>query len=62
MSKKSLENENYEIISNGLIEFSKKGLWTLMVAYRRIRKEDYDSWVNRLQSGHLLYKIVFYLL
>jgi magnesium-transporting ATPase (P-type) len=42
LSKKSLENENYKVISNGLIDFSKKGLRTLMVAYRRIRQEDYD--------------------
>ena len=53
LSKKSLENENYEIISNGLIEFSKRGLRTLMVAYRRIRQEDYDSWVNRLHEDEL---------
>ena len=53
LSKKSLENENYKIISNGLIDFSKKGLRTLMVAYRRIRQEDYDSWVNRLHEDEL---------
>ena len=48
LSKKSFESENYEIISNGLLEFSKKGLRTLMIAYRKIRKEDYDSWIKRL--------------
>ena len=53
LSKKSLENENYEIISKGLIEFSKKGFRTLMVAYRRINEEDYDSWVNRLHEDEL---------
>ena len=53
LSKKSLENENYEIISNGLIKFSKKGLRTLMVAYRKIRQEDYDSWVSRLHEDEL---------
>ena len=53
LSKKSLENENYQVISNGLIDFSKKGLRTLMVAYRRIRQEDYDSWVNRLHEDEM---------
>ena len=48
LSKKSLENENYEIISNGLVEFSKRGLRTLMVAYRKINNEDYDFWIIRL--------------
>jgi phospholipid-translocating ATPase len=53
LSRRSLENENYEIISNGLIEFSKRGLRTLMVAYRKIRQKDYDSWVNRLHEDEL---------
>ena len=53
LSKKSLENENFKVISNGLVDFSKKGLRTLMVAYRRIRQEDYDSWVNRLHEDEL---------
>ena len=48
LSKKSIESENYEIISNGLIEYSKRGLRTLMIAYRKIRDEDYDSWIKRL--------------
>ena len=48
LSQKSLKNENYNIISNGLIDFSKKGLRTLMVAYRKINNEDYISWVNKL--------------
>ena len=48
LSKKTLENENYDVISNGLIEFSKQGLRTLMVAYRKINKEDYNSWMNKL--------------
>ena len=53
LSKKSLENENYKIVLNGLLDFSKKGMRTLMVAYRRIRQEDYDSWVNRLHEDEL---------
>ena len=53
LSKKSLKKENYDIISNGLINFSKKGLRTLMIAYRKIRQEDYDSWVNRLHEDEL---------
>ena len=53
LSKRSLESENYKIISNGLIEFSKKGLRTLMVAYRKINEEDYNSWVNRLHEDEL---------
>jgi len=53
LSKKSCQDDNFEVISNGLIDFSKKGLRTLMVAYRRIRQEDYDSWVNRLHEDEL---------
>ena len=53
LSKKSLESVNYRIISNGLSEFSKKGLRTLMVAYRKINEEDYNSWVNRLHEDEL---------
>ena len=53
LSKKSQEDSNFEVISNGLMDFSKKGLRTLMVAYRRIRQEDYDSWVNRLHEDEL---------
>ena len=53
LSKKSLESESYNTISDGLIAFAKKGLRTLMVAYRRIRQEDYDSWVNRLHEDEL---------
>ena len=48
LSKTTLENENFDVISNGLIEFSKQGLRTLMVAYRKINKEDYNSWMNKL--------------
>ena len=48
LSQKSLKNGNYSIISSGLIDFSKKGLRTLMVAYRKINNEDYKSWVKRL--------------
>ena len=53
LSKKSIENENYNTIADGLVAFAKKGLRTLMVAYRRIRQEDYDSWVNRLHEDEL---------
>ena len=53
LSRKSLDGEYYKIVSDGLIEFSKKGLRTLMVAYRCIRNEDYDSWVNRLHEDEL---------
>ena len=48
LSKQALENENYKIISEGLIEFSKQGYRTLMVAFRKIKNEDYTSWVNRI--------------
>ena len=48
LSQKSLKNGNYNIISNGLIDFSKRGLRTLMVAYRKINNEDYISWINKL--------------
>lgn len=40
LSKKSLKNENYEIISNDLLKFSKKGLRTLMIAFRKINDKD----------------------
>jgi len=53
LSKRSLENENYKKISDGLIEFSKRGLRTLMVAYRKINKEDYDSWINSLYENEM---------
>ena len=53
LSKKSLESESYSIISNGLIEFSKRGFRSLMVACRRINEEDYNSWVNRLHEDEL---------
>ena len=53
LCKKSLEGKNFPIISKGLIEFSKKGLRTLMVAYRKINEEDYNSWVNKLHEDEL---------
>ena len=53
LSKSSKKNENYKTISNGLIDFSKKGLRTLMVAFRRINNEDYNSWVNKLHEDEL---------
>jgi len=53
LSKKSLESENYKIISNGLLDYSRKGLRTLMVAYRKIREQDYISWVNRLTEDEM---------
>ena len=42
LSKKSKESESFEIISNGLLEFSKQGFRTLMVAYRKISKKEYE--------------------
>mgnify|MGYP002624038572 CR=1 FL=1 len=48
LSKLSKENENYKTISEGLIEFSKQGLRTLMIAFKKIKNEDYTSWVNRM--------------
>ena len=53
LSKKSLENENFGIISKGLLDFSKKGLRTLMIAYKKIREEDYNSWINRLHADEI---------
>ena len=53
LSQKSLKNGNYNIISNGLIDFSKRGLRTLMIAYRKINNEDYTSWVNKLYEDEL---------
>ena len=53
LSKKSLENDNYNIISNGLIEFSKRGYRTLMVAFRKINEEDYNFWINKLHEDEL---------
>ena len=53
LSKASLRNDNYKTISDGLIDFSKKGLRTLMVAFRRINNEDYNSWVNKLHEDEL---------
>ena len=48
LSKTTLENENYKVISNGLNEFSKKGLRTLMIAYRKINDQDYNIWAKEL--------------
>jgi len=48
LSKKNIKYENYDIISNGLIEFSKQGFRTLMIAYRKIKNEDYILWRNKL--------------
>ena len=53
LSKKSLKKENFQIISDGLKEFSKKGLRTLMVAYRKINEDDYRSWTKQLQKDEL---------
>ena len=50
LSKRSLKNENFQIISKGLIEFSKKGLRTLMVAFRKINEDDYKSWLKQLHK------------
>ena len=53
LSKKSLKKENFQIISDGLIDFSRKGLRTLMVAYRKINEDDYRSWTKQLQKDEL---------
>ena len=53
LSKKSLQSENYKIITNGLLEFSKKGFRTLMIAYHKIKNEDYNSWINKLHEDEL---------
>ena len=53
LSKKSLKNENFQIISKGLKEFSKKGLRTLMVAFRKINEDDYKSWLKQLHKDEL---------
>ena len=53
LSKRSLKNENFQIISKGLIEFSKKGLRTLMVAFRKINEDDYKSWLKQLHKDEL---------
>ena len=62
LSNKSLQSENFEIISKGLKEFSKNGLRTLMVAYKEINEDDYYSWVNKLYddelNGHNKQKII----
>ena len=50
LSRRSLNNENFQVISNGLIEFSKKGLRTLMVAFRKINEDDYKSWLKQLHK------------
>jgi len=51
LSKKNMDNDNYEIISNGLIEFSKKGLRTLMIAYRKLTQEEYIEWEKKLYEN-----------
>jgi len=53
LSQHSYNSESYKVISNGLSEYSKKGLRTLMVAYRKIKEQDYISWVNRLTEDEL---------
>ena len=53
LSKKSLKSENYQVISKGLIDFSRKGLRTLMVAFRKINEEDYRSWMKQLHQEEL---------
>ena len=50
LSKKSKESESFEIISNGLLEFSKQGFRTLMVAYRKISKKEYELWLEKLHK------------
>ena len=51
LSKKNFDNDNFDCISNGLIEFSKKGLRTLMVACRKLTEEEYISWENKLYEN-----------
>ena len=53
LSKKSLKNENLQVISNGLMEFSRRGLRTLMVAFRKINEDDYKSWLKQLHKDEL---------
>ena len=53
LSKRALNKENYEIISKGLVEFSKRGLRTLMVAFRKINENDYKSWLKQLHKNEL---------
>ena len=40
LSKKPLKNKNYQIISNGLMKFYKKGLTTLMIEFKKINDKD----------------------
>ena len=53
LSKKSLQSKSYQVITNGLLEFSRKGLRTLMIAYRKIKEDDYTSWINKLHEDEL---------
>ena len=53
LSKKSLLSPKYQIISNGLLEYSKMGLRTLMIAYHKIKEDDYISWINKLHEDEL---------
>jgi phospholipid-translocating ATPase len=53
LSKKNKNYENYDVISKGLIEFSKQGLRTLMIAYKKITNEDYNIWRNKLYEEEI---------
>ena len=53
LSKKSLKKDNFQVISDGLKEFSKRGLRTLMVAYRKINEDDYRSWTRQLKKDEV---------
>ena len=53
LSKKSLQSETYDIVSNGLFEYSKNGFRTLMVAFRKLSQEDYNFWINKLHEDEL---------
>ena len=53
LSKKSLKSESYDIITNGLLEYSKNGFRTLMVAFRKIKQDDYNFWINKLHEDEL---------
>ena len=53
LSKKSRQSESYDIVSNGLLEYSKNGFRTLMVAFRNLSQKDYNFWINKLHEDEL---------
>ena len=48
LSKKSNDNKSSKLIYNGLLQFSKLGYRTLMVAYKTISQKEYDIFVKKL--------------